>query len=268
MLIEPTEGGLDLLLPFLEQRTTAVLAHIIGCPSNTRLLGARKVVLPCDAAVASPDWPASLDPAHRGAALQAGNCTEVITVASQHGPLELFLEVVHPPIRLVAFGSGPDVGPLVRMAKHVGWTAEVVGAKPAAALEWRIPDADKHTFLMHPQAVLDYVAVDSRTVAVLMNHNKVRDTALLEALRRTDIPYIGLLGPPARCEAISGQRGRTEHAIHGPVGLDIGAETPEEIALSIVAEIQCVMAGFAGGSLRDKRGMVHRRIPHVRDAHA
>ena len=117
---------------------------------------------------------------------------------------------------------------------------------------------------MHPEDLHKQIAFDDRSVAVVMNHNYVRDRAVTEAVLQTSISYIGLLGPRNRAMRIARELQAIEpHAakrLYGPVGLDIGAETPEEIAASIVAEIQAAMAGRSGGMLRGRTQSIHAAV--------
>ena len=137
----------------------------------------------------------------------------------------------------------------------------MAGAKSSAVLRNLAPGANSYVFLMHPDQALEYVRTDRRTAAVVMNHNMARDTALVRALLRSPVPYIGLLGPRTRCATAFARAGTDDGdsgRIFGPVGLDIGADTPQEIALSIVAEIQAALTRAGGGSLRSRPGAVHQ----------
>lgn len=181
------------------------------------------------------------------------------------GTAEVLLEVVRPPIRLFVFGEGHDVHGLVRLAKSVGWTVVVVGRKPAEVLAQRFPEADAHLFLMHPEDALRQMTPDARSAAVVMNHTYVRDRALLAVLLNTALPYVGLLGPRERTARMLAEltaegtapTAAQRQRLFGPLGLDIGTETPEEIALSAIAEIQAVLHHRAGGSLRARREPIH-----------
>ncbi len=100
-----------------------------------------------------------------------------------------------------------------------------------------------------------------------MTHNYARDVTLVAELLKTPAPYIGLLGPRSRSERLlhdldeAGLKPSRREAkrLHAPVGLDIGAETPEEIALAILAEVRAALAGREGGMLRERKGPIHAR---------
>lgn len=178
--------------------------------------------------------------------------------------IQVFVEAVTPPLPLVICGAGHDAGPLVRMAHQLGWRVTVVDSRPAFAVRDRFPEADE-VVLARDDEVVRVVPVDSHTCVVVMTHNFLHDVALLRGLLSTPARYIGLLGPRARTERLlaeletsgvrvdDAQRAR----LYAPVGIDIGAESPEEIALSILAEIQAVRAGRPVPSLRDRPGPIH-----------
>jgi len=117
--------------------------------------------------------------------------------------------------------------------------------------------------------VRDHVAVDARTPVVVMNHNYLRDKTLIHQLLAAPVPYIGALGPRHRTERIMDElqsedpalTGESFGELHGPVGLDIGTETPQEIALAIVAEVQAVLSDRSAQKLRERDGTIHDRVP-------
>jgi xanthine/CO dehydrogenase XdhC/CoxF family maturation factor len=175
--------------------------------------------------------------------------------------VSIFLELVEPPERLVVFGAGQDAVPLVRLASQLGRSVTVVDWRPAFAVPERFPEADA-VVRARPEAAGGRVRVDEHTSVVLVTHNYLADRELLEWLAGTPARYIGLLGPRRRAERLladigdvpaSALRGR----LYAPAGLDVGADTPDEIALAIVAEIQAVRTGRRGGSLRERAGAIH-----------
>ncbi|MBI4749045.1 MAG: XdhC family protein [Acidobacteria bacterium] len=177
---------------------------------------------------------------------------------------EVFLEFLESPQPLVIFGAGYDALPLVALGKELGWQVSVIDHRPAFARAERFPLANQ-VIQSHPENISNHVKLTPRTVAVVMTHNYQRDGEILKALLPFPLPYIGMLGPKRRTDALLNdlqgagfeitpdQRQR----IFGPVGLDIGAETPEEIALSIIAEIRAVISGHQAGFLRQRMGPIH-----------
>jgi xanthine dehydrogenase accessory factor len=182
------------------------------------------------------------------------------------GQAEVFLEVLRPSVSLVIFGGGHDAVPLVRLAGDLGWHVTVVDGRPAAASRDRFPQADA-VVLCRPEQVGEQVRLDRDTVAVVMTHNYRTDLRILERLLPSPVRYLGLLGPKSRSERLLQELSQAGLAateaqldrLHAPVGLDLGADTSEEIALAILAEIQAVLAGRAGGPLKDRPTPIHER---------
>ena len=111
-------------------------------------------------------------------------------------------------------------------------------------------------------ASLEDVQIDSRTVAVVMTHSYSQDLNFVSALMRETPAYVGVLGPRSRSMQLLSDAGISAGSVpflHGPVGLDIGADGPEQVALSIIAEIQATMNGRDGGPLRAQTGSIHSR---------
>ena len=187
-----------------------------------------------------------------------------VSRVQSYGPTDVFVEVLEPPVPFVIFGAGPDAAPLVRLAKELGWHVTVVDERPALADPARFPLADA-VLACPPESIAERVGLDARTVAVLTTHNYLEDLRLLETLLPSPARYLGVLGPKRRAKqmlADLGKQGVTPTAgqlrrLHSPAGLDIGADTPEGIALAIVAEISAVLAGRGGGLLRDRTGPIY-----------
>ncbi len=175
--------------------------------------------------------------------------------------VEVFIEVIAPPLPLLVFGAGHDAIPVVQMAKHLGWHVTVFDTRPAYTNHGRLAAADR-VVLTRPDDIFGSVPVDPQAAAVVMNHNYPKDRAVLRDLLSLPVRYIGVLGPRARTEKMLADIGVKVWPPHlyAPVGLDIGAETPEAIALAIVAEIQAVLAGRSGGTLRERSGSTY---PHA-----
>ena len=176
--------------------------------------------------------------------------------------LNVFRQTVRPPPPLVIFGAGDDARPLVRFAKELGWQVAVVDARPAFATPARFPEADS-TVVARPEEAVARINPEADSVVIVMTHHYHHDAPLLRALLPRPLAYLGLLGPRKRTEKILADLQADGLAIspemrarlHSPVGLDLGADNPEEIALSILAEIQ---AGLAG---RDARPLRERTLP-------
>ena len=164
----------------------------------------------------------------------------------QFGDCDVFVEHIAPPVELTIFGAGHDAIPLVAIAKEIGWHVTVADGRPAYAKAERFPGADRVALLPR-----ESVEIGRDSVVVLMTHNYPQDRDLLRRMLGLRPAYLGVLGPKKRTERLLGEIGAAEtDAMHAPAGLDIGADTPQAIALSIVAEIQAVLANRPGSMLR------------------
>lgn len=177
---------------------------------------------------------------------------------------EIFFEVHLPPPELVIFGAGQDAVPLARHAWALGHAVTVVDARAAYLQPALFPGAR----LIHTafDALAQTVSIGDGTFAVVMGHHMERDRLALRHCFAAMPAYIGVLGPRARFERLLAELARDGVSppaeilarIHSPIGLALGAETPEEVALSMLAEILAVRRGFSGGSLRGHTGGLHR----------
>jgi xanthine/CO dehydrogenase XdhC/CoxF family maturation factor len=158
------------------------------------------------------------------------------------------------PIQLMLLGAGPDVSPVVEMAALLDWHITVVDHRPAYTDPARFPRA-KRVMSQPVAAITDTLSRMNFDAAVVMSHHLTSDAGYLDALAKSSIPYIGLLGPAPRRVRLMSDIGANAQLlkgrVHGPIGLDIGATTPETIALAIVSEIQAVLAGRSGRSFSE-----------------
>ena len=201
------------------------------------------------------------------------NSSMVKSIGINGAEFTVLAEMVNPVVSLVIFGAGNDVMPLVTIAGVLAWQITLVDGRPFYATCQRFPAVHK-VLVADAERALSDIAIDDQTVFVLMTHNYNYDLAVLQKLIDQNVSYIGVLGPKKKLvrmlQELSPQNkpwdeNRFEN-IYGPVGLDIGAETAEEIALSVVAEIKAVLAGKQGKSLRDKEGTIHSRSPEGKDS--
>ena len=184
------------------------------------------------------------------------------TYAIEDTSYECFFEHVAAPISLIIAGAGNDAQPLCNFAYLLGWEVTIVDGRPTHATQERFPNA-RHVLVVKPEQVLAEVEIDKQTAFVLMTHNYVYDISLLQSLLETKAPYIGSLGPKKRLIRMLDELGLnnevSETRVHGPIGLDLGAETAEEIAISIIAEIKSVFSGTSAASLKTKQEPIHAR---------
>ncbi len=196
------------------------------------------------------------DPATWGTRLATpGDCAD---------PDRLFLDLVAPPPALTIFGAGDDAQPLARLAKELGWHVTIADPRAAFATKTRFPGAD--ALVVGPAAELvGKVGPGPDNLVVVMTHHYVHDVPILRDLLARPLAYLGLLGPKKRAQKILADLesgGMTispaqQARLHAPVGLDLGAETPEQVALSILAEMQAVLARRNARPLRERTQPIH-----------
>ncbi len=177
---------------------------------------------------------------------------------------EALIEFIPPPVRLVIAGAGNDVKPLVEMAAVLGWEPIVVDGRKTHAMPKRFPAANQ-VLVMKPAELVAAIAPDAYTVYALMTHNYNYDLDLLKRLLAINPVYLGILGPRKKFDRMLGDLSKESititpeqlQYIHTPIGLDIGAETSEEIAVSILAEIKAVLAGRKATPLKHRAEKIH-----------
>jgi len=161
------------------------------------------------------------------------NGREPVVWTTYYEDRELLVEVIRPPRAIGVFGNGSDVEPVVALAERLGF-------RVARAF----------------QPALD--------AAIVMTHNFLKDVELLETLLPSPIPYVGVLGPKQRgaelVAHLSDEARAHAHRLRSPIGLDLGGDTPEEIALSVIAEVQAVLNGRDGRALQERPAPIHDPI--------
>lgn len=179
---------------------------------------------------------------------------------------QFFFQYTMPPVSLVLVGAGNDAMPLVAAANIVGWPATIIDGRASHASVQRFPGAEK-ILVGKPEDVIGKILFDDRTAVVLMTHNYNYDIAMLPLLMGKPLNYIGMLGPASKRNRMLQeleQKGihYTEpelQKVYGPTGLDLGAETAEEIALSIISEIMAVMQQREPVHLKQKQQAIHHQ---------
>ncbi len=180
------------------------------------------------------------------------------------GDVALFHHKISPPTALVVFGAGDDAQPLARLANELGWHVTIADPRAAFATRERFPTAA--SLVVGPAAQLvDRTSPDSSALVVVMTHHYVHDVPLLRDLLARPLAYLGLLGPRKRAERILSDLARDGFAaspaqasrLHAPVGLDLGADSPEQVALAILAEMQATLTGRDARSLRERQRPIH-----------
>lgn len=200
------------------------------------------------------------------AAVLHGRCSQYRRYPVCGGEVEVFLECILPPLRLVVFGAGHDAVPVVHFAKQLGWHVIVADGRAHYARRERFPEADE-VLVTNPGNPLDGCGVTADAAVVVMTHSVDQDRELLRHLLRKPPLYVGQLGPKVRTERLLGEigcngaaeMGISADALHYPIGLDIGADNPQEIALAIVGEIRAVFGDRSGAKLRHRIGSINVR---------
>ncbi|HEY8030094.1 MAG TPA: XdhC family protein [Gaiellaceae bacterium] len=197
------------------------------------------------------------DPEIERAALRRGR-SHVIEV----GDRTVFADVVADPPRLFVYGAVDTAESLCAAAKLLGWRTIVADARPRFATAERIPSADE-LLVVWPDEALAAVVPDAATAIVVLTHDDKFDLPLMHGALATDAFYLGWLGSRRNQERRRGllrEEGIAEdelERISGPSGLDVGADSPAETAVSILAEVLAVRAGRPGGRLREATSRIH-----------
>ena len=264
VLLERVEPGvpawLEICGRMLDERRSGAMATVFAvrgpapaAPGDRFILEGDRELLPMPAPLSAPLRQA-----------MAGKASEACTIQAGDSELDVLVEPIQPPIALWVFGAGEHARPLFRLAGELGWFLGLVDHRPALATAERFPQADR-IILGHPPESLDGLPFDGRTGALVVSHVYDADKAALARLLTCPLGYLGLQGNRRRSERILRELEEEEGPLsvaarallHYPAGLDLGAETPELIALSMLAEVQAVLAARTGGSLRDREGAIH-----------
>jgi xanthine dehydrogenase accessory factor len=189
---------------------------------------------------------------HVPARLEAGN-SGLERIAGH----AVFVDVLRPPPTLVIFGAGDDARPLSAVAAEAGFSITVVDHRRAYLTPERFP-APARLVLRRPEDGVEDLGLDRRSFVVVQMHALRHDREWMRAVENEPVAYVGLLGPRARKEHILQELGMHDgERLFAPVGLDLGADGPEQVAISIVAEMLAVHAGRRPEHLRDKQRGIH-----------
>lgn len=269
VFIEPADRAAEaahaLRTALEEERPISLVTVIESTEPEAVAPGARLIVMP-DGAVEGSLGRSDVD-AEAIAAARELLMTERSEIRTLAEGIRAFVEILDPPLRLVICGAGHDAVPLVRAASLLGWNVTVVDDRPAFLNRERFPEAHGFASVDDASDVAEAITIDARTFVVVMTHNFLRDKAYLRGLLTTDARYVAMLGPAARTQRLLmeleeegtpiTEEGRSR--IHGPAGLDLGAEGPEEIAQAIIGEIVAVRRGRDGGFLKERPTPIHDR---------
>ncbi|CAL9632086.1 XdhC family protein [Streptomyces sp. NPDC057340] len=267
---DPVRPALAAVLAAAARGETAAVARIAGGPD--RLLGRALVVGPDGSRTGGFGGHPELDrtaAAEAGAFLAAGRTgtLEIGARGSRCGaPLTLLIESAAPAPRMIVFGAIDFASALVRVGKFLGHHVTVCDARPVFATPARFPEADE-VVTEWPHEYLARTAVDARTVLCVLTHDAKFDIPLLKLALRLPVAYVGAMGSrrthldrEARLRA-AGVSDLELARLRSPIGLDLGARTPEETALSIAAEIVATRHAGTGAALTGARTPIHHDGP-------
>lgn len=195
--------------------------------------------------------------------------SETRTYKANDEAIEVFLDVNVPPPELAIFGAGHDAIPLANYAHKLGFRVTVVDARHAFVTSERFPNAN--LVRTHPSGFPEKVTLTPRTYVVLMNHHLERDKESLAFALTSNVPYIGVLGPRSRYERMLNalkDENRMPSAkelanVRNPIGVDIGADTPDEITVSVMSELIAIRGDYKAGFLNDRKGRIHAGLETV-----
>lgn len=177
--------------------------------------------------------------------------------SNARGEVEVFFEYIAPPPRLVIIGAGHDAQPLVRMAKLLDWHVSVIDSRSHFARAERFPQADA-VILASLDNPFDLAPLIDGAAVAVMTHSYRQDRHWLGLALQAAPAYIGQLGPRERTERLLAQIGTSTSALHYPMGLDLGGDAPQSVALAILAEMTAVMNQRQGEMLRNRGKPIHR----------
>jgi len=247
------------------RQTVAVATVFDSHPEQPAVVGARCVL--------SADGSCHTELADSELALRAVESARRVLRARRssvqtEAEVEFFTEYLAPPLALIVVGAGADAQPLARFACDLGWSVRVLDHRAAFATPQRFPSPTQTRVVDFNQLSPVELGVDDRTAIVLMTHHFLNDLSLMERLLPAGANYFGVIGPRKRTEKLVEELARrgielndaARQRLYGPIGLDIGSETPQEIALAVLGEIQAAFSGRAGGFLRELSGPLHEPL--------
>lgn len=182
--------------------------------------------------------------------------SEWLTIQTEDGELAVFLDIHIPPVEIMIFGAGHDAVPMASFSVASGFRTKVVDIRTAYNQEERFPGTER--IIARPEHFVEKVTITDRTYVIIMNHHIEKDEQTLRFALSSASPYVGVLGPRSRRERML-ERLQEDgitfpssalEKMYSPIGLDIGARSPEEIAISVLAEIIAIKNGHPAGFLK------------------
>jgi xanthine dehydrogenase accessory factor len=261
---EAEPGYLNTLQLWLQSNTPGALASVISSSIEGSRVGDRFCWPCCGGKISLPSALNARLSLEMESALSEGR-SRLVRCISPSGGATFLIEMIRPPTKIIIFGSGPDIIPLATTAKLIGWAVTVVNPSGTVFNLPRSIQLDRLVTGTVDQC-LDTLGLDSGSVCVLMTHNYFIDCTLLGPLLESNPQYLGILGPRTRTEQMLREIklesfcSGPSRCLHYPAGLDIGTETPEQIAIAIAAEIHAVLAERSAQKLSGRKGPIHEAL--------
>lgn len=266
--IDPTanDNPIKLIKSFLQFENTGALATVFESNFDTVPVGEKILLSPAGNILGKEEQLNDSLKKHLEQTI-ANQKSEIKEIDFDGRKLKVFFEVIQPGIDLLIFGGGFDAKPVTELASVLGWNVRVSDECIAHLVPINFPKADQMQSCKR-EFIKKEIKITPFTAIVLMSHNFNYDKEVLPQVLDSAAPYIGILGPKKRAEklfkALKDEKGiglTKEHQekLHYPIGLDIGAETPDEIAVSIIAEIQAKFTNRSGGFIKYRQGPIHHR---------
>ncbi|MBM0745063.1 XdhC family protein (plasmid) [Phormidium sp. CLA17] len=265
--LNPPHDSLTFLAQCWRDRVPGVLVSIIQVEGSATQLGACLTLTSDSISVlgkTEPDLIDAIIPDAQSVLQHQQSVVRQYELATRR--VQVLLEFIQPPIPLLIFGAGQDAMPIAEFAKTLGWHVTVIDCRANPLSYQRFASSDQ--VILTRRDTLDRLAIPTGAVAVIVTHNYYDDLETLRVLLPASIHYIGLLGSKQRTKRLLQELQQetiyTEvqlSKLYAPVGLDIGAEIPAAIALAIVAEIQAVLSGRSGNSLKYRNASIHETYP-------
>ena len=263
VLIEPAQSSIELFEKFIESKEPLALATIF---SKERI--AKKLLInSLQKEIQSfGDLDLNQKVGKDLAQLFSSNKSGARKYIINEKEIEVFIELIQPSVKLILFGGGVDARPVSQLAKSLGWEVEVTDECVAHIAPVFFPAADKLSLCQREFVDRDF-NITPYTACVLISHNYEYDRDVLKKLLGSETPYIGIMGPRKRFDKMLDEFSKQgivlshqdHERIHSPIGLDIGAETPDEIALSVIAEVQSKFTNRNAGFLKVRNAPIHER---------
>ena len=237
---------LSLISQCLNTKKSGAIATIFSMTREIDLkIGSRLILYPDDTTDTDLQDRALVEAiAHDTIRAKASQKSTVNQYQLLEGSIDVFIEGIQPPHSLIVFGAGRDALPVVTLAKAIGWQVTVVDCRALPETYQRFAIADE-IILTRRDILNQQLSINKNTAAVVMTHNYLDDFEIIKWLLPTSIPYLGVMGSKNRIASIMKKLNPTLaqlKKVYSPIGLDIGADTPAEIATAIITEIQAVLA--------------------------